>query len=55
MRNPLFKTVFSGSLRVIRGGCWVYSARYVRVSDRNSYVPTSTNFLLGFRLFRSME
>ena len=43
----------SGSNRVIRGGCWNYSARSVRVSSRLDRDPAAAYNNLGFRLVRS--
>jgi formylglycine-generating enzyme required for sulfatase activity len=43
----------SGSLRVIRGGSWVISARYCRSAYRNRHVPGRRRDDLGFRLLRT--
>ncbi|MCP4273750.1 MAG: SUMF1/EgtB/PvdO family nonheme iron enzyme [Gammaproteobacteria bacterium] len=40
----------AGSNRVIRGGCWYFSARYCRSSDRSSFGPSFGNGIIGFRL-----
>ena len=40
----------SGSDRVLRGGSWLSSARYCRVSNRNFNVPNSSNLNIGLRL-----
>ena len=40
----------SGSLRVIRGGDWLYYAKRCRVSDRDSDTPDLRNNGRGFRL-----
>ncbi|MEI6394581.1 MAG: SUMF1/EgtB/PvdO family nonheme iron enzyme, partial [Verrucomicrobiota bacterium] len=40
----------SGSSRVIRGGCWYYSAIYCRTADRGDYYsPTVSRSYVGFR------
>ena len=46
--NP--KGPSSGSLRVIRGGSWGYSPRYVRAAYRRRYAPGGRDGSLGFRL-----
>ncbi len=40
----------SGSLHLLRGGCWVNSLEYCRVSARRSSVPTARDNINGFRL-----
>ena len=40
----------SGSYRVIRGGCWDFSAGFCRVSFRNYYFPLCRFDYLGLRL-----
>ncbi len=40
----------SGVLKVMRGGGWVYSTLNCRVSDRNYYIPATSDFSTGFRL-----
>ena len=40
----------SGSIRVLRGGCWDYNARFCRVSYRNYCVPGDRLDSYGFRL-----
>ena len=47
-RNP--KGPNSGSCRVYRGGSWLNSARYCRVSHRDFIAPDSRDSRLGFRL-----
>lgn len=47
-----YNSARSGSYRVYRGGSWIYSARYCRVSYRDSYDPSNRNFNLGLRLAR---
>jgi formylglycine-generating enzyme required for sulfatase activity len=42
-----------GSRRVIRGGSWYDSAAYVRSSYRHSFIPSNTNFSIGFRIVRT--
>jgi len=43
----------SGSLRVFRGGCWYFNARYCRSAYRTGGTPVYRNFILGFRVLRS--
>ena len=43
----------TGSLRVVRGGSWSFSARYVRSACRRWYVPGNRFKNLGFRLLSS--
>lgn len=45
----------SGSGRICRGGSWYYSATFCRVSDRNSYLPTSNFHTQGLRLALSYK
>ena len=45
----------SGSVRVIRGGCWFYGAKHCRASDRYFNSPGSRTFNVGFRLLRMGE
>ena len=45
--NPLGPD--SGQYRVLRGGSWSYSDYNVRSAYRNWYVPTASNYNLGFR------
>ena len=40
----------TGSLRVFRGGCWNYGARYCRSADRNYGGPGYRFHYLGFRV-----
>ena len=42
----------TGSYRVSRGGCWFYSARDCRVSNRSCYTPSDAGSPLGLRLAR---
>jgi formylglycine-generating enzyme required for sulfatase activity len=51
--NP--KGPSSASLRVFRGGCWNYSAQFVRVSDRSRSTPDYRYDFLGFRLVRDVK
>ncbi len=39
----------AGARRVVRGGCWVYSARFVRAAYRGADGPGRRNDALGFR------
>ena len=43
----------SGSWRVLRGGGWIYGARYCRASVRFYYSPGHRRGVLGFRLLRT--
>ncbi|MCF0212394.1 MAG: SUMF1/EgtB/PvdO family nonheme iron enzyme [Bacteroidales bacterium] len=45
--NPI---VYPGSYRVCRGGAWSYDDRSCRVSRRNNFAPTSSNYYIGLRL-----
>ncbi|NQT15012.1 MAG: formylglycine-generating enzyme family protein [Planctomycetes bacterium] len=40
----------SGSLRVIRGGCWNFNAVYCRSAIRGAYLPGGENVIMGFRV-----
>ena len=42
-----------GSHRVLRGGSWIYPARYARVAYRNAYPQDFHNDNLGFRIARN--
>ena len=57
-RNPFAGGTVSGilsnwrdvkSVRVLRGGSWASSAKFVRVSDRTRFTPRITNNARGFR------
>ena len=43
----------SGSGRVVRGGSWIYDARYCRASFRSTVSPGDRFNFLGFRLLRT--
>jgi formylglycine-generating enzyme required for sulfatase activity len=43
----------SGSYRVLRGGSWDNSARYLRSAGRNYFDPGYRGYVLGFRLVRT--
>lgn len=43
----------SGSLRVLRGGCWYNSPQYLRCAYRNRYTPDDRRDSFGFRLSRT--
>lgn len=43
----------SGSLRVIRGGCWVNSAIGTRCANRHHIWPNDAYYSIGFRVARS--
>ena len=45
----------TGSLRVIRGGCWANSALSCAVSSRNYSYPYDRFYYYGFRLVRSAQ
>jgi formylglycine-generating enzyme required for sulfatase activity/serine/threonine protein kinase len=38
--------------RVVRGGSWVYVARYCRSAIRDWFVPGSRDYIIGFRVVR---
>ena len=40
----------SGSIRVLRGGSWYFTARFCRSADRYGYYPSYRNSNSGFRL-----
>ncbi len=44
----------SGSLRVLRGGSWDFSARYARSARRNHNIPDYRNYNYGFRVVRTI-
>jgi formylglycine-generating enzyme required for sulfatase activity len=44
----------SGSVRVLRGGGWNYSASYCRSAHRNYNAPSIRYFAFGFRLVRTL-
>jgi formylglycine-generating enzyme required for sulfatase activity len=44
----------SGPVRVLRGGCWNYSANRCRVASRNFDYPYSSFSYIGFRLCRAV-
>ena len=46
--NPIGPT--SGTFRVLRGGGWIDTPRYCRVSTRLSHKPSDRQFFCGFRL-----
>ena len=43
-----------GSYRVIRGGSWLYAARYVRVAIRSFFTPGRRYSDVGFRIVRTV-
>ena len=45
----------SGSLRVDRGGGWIYDSHDCRVARRNSYSPYGRNVNIGFRVVRTAD
>ena len=45
----------SGNSRVLRGGSWIYSGRYVRSAIRDRYSPGYCDVNLGFRLARGQK
>jgi len=42
----------SGTHRLVRGGSWNYNEQYLRSAYRLSNVPSSRNYVIGFRLAR---
>ena len=44
----------AGSFRVLRGGSWIYGARYCRSAYRHNYAPTTALYNFGFRLSRTL-
>jgi len=44
-----------GSARVVRGGSWYNYPRDARAADRNWFLPVFRNYLLGFRLARTLS
>jgi formylglycine-generating enzyme required for sulfatase activity len=44
----------AGSLRVLRGGGWIYYARYCRAADLVRLTPDYRDDYLGFRLIRTL-
>jgi len=44
----------SGSIRVLRGGCWAYGARGCRSAYRGSSDPVHRNGNIGFRLLQEV-
>ena len=61
-RNPVaggwsgknFPAVQTKSLRVLRGGCWLNTAQFVRVARRYRNSPASTYSTFGFRCARDV-
>jgi len=49
--NPIYTE--GGTLRVLRGGSWYNSPRYVRSANRGRHEPGNRNSLIGFRLVRT--
>ncbi|MHC4676522.1 MAG: formylglycine-generating enzyme family protein [Planctomycetota bacterium] len=45
-------SIYSGSYRVLRGGCWRDNVNHCSVSDRNYLHPDDTVGLIGFRVCR---
>ncbi len=50
-KNPIYDS--GGSKRVIRGGSWHWSRRYVRCADRKNTLPDYRSNVLGFRVVRT--
>ena len=44
-----------GSDRIVRGGLWGYSAFNLRVANRGSGIPETSNNGVGFRIMRAFE
>jgi formylglycine-generating enzyme required for sulfatase activity len=40
--------------RVLRGGSWLYSPRYLRAALRNGYSVVLANDIVGFRVARKL-
>ncbi len=45
----------SGSYRILRGGAWIFSARYCSVASRRNNDPDINYHGIGFRLVRSLD
>ncbi len=45
----------NGDYRVLRGGCWIFSGRYVRSAYRDCYAPSSRGPLRGLRLAQGQK
>ena len=45
----------SGCPRVLRGGSWFNTPQFLRFSYRDRYLPVSRDFLVGFRLARTLN
>ena len=46
--------ITSSSSYVIRGGCWIYSARHLRSAHRYGLLPDYRSLNIGFRLVRTL-
>ena len=44
----------SGSVRVVRGGCWSYTASLCRSAIRINITPSYRSYFIGFRLVRTL-
>lgn len=44
-----------GPGRVLRGGCWLGSARGCRSANRSGSTPVGGSYILGFRLVRTID
>jgi formylglycine-generating enzyme required for sulfatase activity len=53
--DPVYVTDDASAYRVIRGGGWGFSARFVRAACRNGLPPGHRNDYLGFRCSSSSE
>ncbi len=53
-RNPAYLTDQTNTSRVLRGGSWFNTARYLRVADRGRGSPTGSYSYDGFRCARAV-
>jgi formylglycine-generating enzyme required for sulfatase activity len=51
-KGPIWGTYF---LKVVRGGAWYSSPRFMRSASRHNFEPKSRLFYLGFRLVRTLQ
>jgi formylglycine-generating enzyme required for sulfatase activity len=52
LTDPAYNGAASGTLRVIRGGCWFNDANYATVAYRYDYEPYIQHYDIGFRVVR---
>ena len=48
-------SIYSGNIRVLRGGGWPYDAALCSVTYRTGHGPSLRDILIGFRLVRELE